>query len=72
MTETWLSASHSLARAERNRLERFGLIGVENLSCSQRLSYPPILPVPSLPIRLMCTPFRDAMLEPEQNSMHQE
>ena len=28
-------------------------------------SYPPILPVPSLPIRRMCAPFRDAMLEPE-------
>jgi hypothetical protein len=28
-------------------------------------SDPPILPAPSLPIRLMCVSFRDAMLEPQ-------
>ena len=33
--------------------------------CGGFPSYPPIFPVPSLPIRLMCAPFRDAMLEPE-------
>jgi hypothetical protein len=46
-----------------------GIQNIQHLAAPSSLvgfpSYPPILPVPSLPIRRMCAPFPDAMLEAE-------